>query len=159
MALNLQDVIFDTMLGIPIEHIIQEFLLTVLAGVLAIYLIFDMHKRTRKYLEITTNLKVTKHQLAKMSDQFRNARHQFSLAIAEQFEQWMLSESEKEIAIFMLKGLSLKEIAVLRDTKEKTVRQQASAIYAKAGIEGRHALSAWFFEDLLGESEQPSTLS
>jgi len=32
---------------------------------------------------------------------------------------------------------------------EKTVRQQASAIYSKAGLSGRHAFSAWFIEELL----------
>ena len=53
----------------------------------------------------------------------------------------------------LLKGLSLKEIASLRDTREKTVRQQASTIYGKSGLEGRHALAAWFLEDFLFEHE------
>lgn len=38
---------------------------------------------------------------------------------------------------------------MLRNILEKTVRQQASAIYKKAGINGRHAFSAWFIEDAL----------
>jgi DNA-binding CsgD family transcriptional regulator len=37
----------------------------------------------------------------------------------------------------------------VRDTHEKTVRQQASAIYRKAGVSGRHAFAAWFIEDFL----------
>jgi DNA-binding CsgD family transcriptional regulator len=37
----------------------------------------------------------------------------------------------------------------LRGTAEKTIRQQASAIYKKAGVAGRHVFSAWFMEDLL----------
>ena len=49
----------------------------------------------------------------------------------------------------MLKGLSFKEIAALRQTREKTVRAQASAIYRKAGVNGRHAFAAWFIEDFL----------
>jgi len=28
-------------------------------------------------------------------------------------------------------------------------RQQASTIYGKSGLEGRHAFSAWFLEDFL----------
>lgn len=47
----------------------------------------------------------------------------------------------------LLKGLSFKEIAVVRDTVEKTVRQQASALYRKSGLSGRHELAAWFIED------------
>ena len=51
--------------------------------------------------------------------------------------------------MLLLKGLSLKEIAAVRNTHEKTTRQQASAIYRKAGVTGRHAFSAWFIEDYL----------
>jgi len=45
--------------------------------------------------------------------------------------------------------LSFKEIAAVRKTLEKTVRQQASSIYKKAGVSGRHEFSAWFIEDIL----------
>ena len=46
----------------------------------------------------------------------------------------------------MLKGLSHKEIASIRDASESTVRQQARAIYGKANLSGRAALSAFFLE-------------
>jgi DNA-binding NarL/FixJ family response regulator len=49
----------------------------------------------------------------------------------------------------MLKGLRHKEIAKIRHTSERTVRQQALAIYRKAGLEGRTDLAAYFLEDLL----------
>jgi hypothetical protein len=48
-----------------------------------------------------------------------------------------------------IKGLTLKEIANIRDTNDKTVRQQASSIYQKSGVNGRHGFSAWFIEDFL----------
>lgn len=70
-------------------------------------------------------------------------------AILQQFERWHLTAAECEIGLFLLKGLSLKEIAALRDTSERTVREQARALYRKADLEGRHALSAFFLEDLL----------
>jgi len=54
------------------------------------------------------------------------------------------------VALLLLKGLSFEEIASVRDTKEKTVRQQASSIYRKSGLNGRHEFAAWFFEDFLG---------
>jgi DNA-binding NarL/FixJ family response regulator len=38
---------------------------------------------------------------------------------------------------------------LIRDTKEKTVRQQASHLYTKSGLAGRHVLAAYFLEDLL----------
>jgi DNA-binding CsgD family transcriptional regulator len=76
------------------------------------------------------------------------ARHGLAEVVKEQFEAWGLTQTEKEVAMLMLKGLSFKEIAAVRDTLEKTVRQQASAIYRKAGVSGRHAFAAWFIEDL-----------
>ncbi|MEM7246482.1 MAG: LuxR family transcriptional regulator [Acidobacteriota bacterium] len=69
--------------------------------------------------------------------------------IEEQFETWGLSAAEKEVGFLLLKGLSLKEIAAIRETTDRTVRQQASAIYSKAGLSGRAELSAFFLEDLL----------
>jgi len=69
--------------------------------------------------------------------------------IYQQFQQWKLSSAEQEIAVMLLKGFSLKEIAAMRDTSERTVRQQATRIYAKADLSGRAELSAFFLEDLL----------
>ena len=70
-------------------------------------------------------------------------------AIDSQFERWKLTEAENEIALLLLKGLSLREIAALRATSERTVRQQSLAVYRKAGLAGRAELSAFFLEDLL----------
>jgi DNA-binding CsgD family transcriptional regulator len=72
-----------------------------------------------------------------------------SRAIDAQFDRWSLSDAEREVALLLLKGLSTKEIGDLRQTSDATVRQQARAIYAKAGLAGRAELSAWFLEDLL----------
>ncbi len=70
-------------------------------------------------------------------------------AIDRQFERWGLSQAEREVALLLLKGLSLKEIADLRATSERTVRQQSLAVYRKARLAGRAELAAFFLEDLL----------
>jgi DNA-binding CsgD family transcriptional regulator len=72
-----------------------------------------------------------------------------SQGIARQFNEWSLTTAEREVGLLILKGLSYKEIAVMRDVSEKTVRQQAHSIYRKAKLSGRAALSAYFLEDLL----------
>jgi DNA-binding NarL/FixJ family response regulator len=69
-------------------------------------------------------------------------------AINEQFKVWKLTASESEIAMGLLKGLTHKEIARLRDTSEATVRQQARSIYSKSGLGSRAELAAYFLEDL-----------
>lgn len=74
-------------------------------------------------------------------------------AINEQFSRWNLTEAEREVALLLLKGLSIKEIASVRATSERTIREQARSIYTKAGLTGRAALSAFFLEDLLAPIE------
>jgi hypothetical protein len=37
----------------------------------------------------------------------------------------------------------------IRAVSEATARQQAAAVYRKAGVAGRHDLAAFFLEDLL----------
>jgi len=70
-------------------------------------------------------------------------------AIDEQFVLWQLTIAEKEVALLLLKGLSLKEIAEIRNVSEKTERAQSFSIYAKSGLSGRAQLSAFFLEDLM----------
>lgn len=76
-------------------------------------------------------------------------RSGFAQTIREQFQRWQLTQSETEIAWLIIKGFSFAEIARLRGVREKTVRQQATAIYAKSGTENRNDLTALFIEDLL----------
>lgn len=77
-----------------------------------------------------------------------------SQAIDTQLSEWKLTNSEKEVAFLLLKGLSLKEIAEIRQTTEKTARTHSIAIYSKAGLAGRSELAAFFLEDLLMPNNQ-----
>jgi len=71
------------------------------------------------------------------------------VAIENQFTRWQLTRAEADVGLLLLKGLSLKEIAAIRATSERTVREQARALYRKSRLSGRSALSAFFLEDLL----------
>lgn len=82
----------------------------------------------------------------------RQARVQLEglgVAIEGQMDRWGLTAAERDVGILMLKGLVHKEIAAVRGTSEATVRQQARAIYEKAGVEGRAGFCAYFLEDML----------
>ena len=73
----------------------------------------------------------------------------FSRLISMQFDEWGLSKAEKEVALLLLKGLSIKEISYVRGTSPGTTRQQSTSLYEKANINSRAELSAFFLEDLL----------
>lgn len=70
-------------------------------------------------------------------------------AIQKQFSVWQLTRAEAEVGLFLLKGLSHREIAQLRQTSERTIREQARSVYRKGSLSGRAALSAFFLEELL----------
>ena len=97
------------------------------------------------------NTQIDKHfqDAEEWRDQAKKLIDGLGQLISQQFAQWKLSNAEQEVAVMLLKGYSLKEIASMRETGEKTVRQQATRIYAKAGLSGRAELSAFFLEDLL----------
>lgn len=106
---------------------------------------------TRADLSVTrTDLSNTRADLQAMDSKMQQASRQYGEVIQEQLATWDFTQSEKEVALLLLKGLSFEEIANVRDTKEKTVRQQATAVYRKSGLNGRHEFAAWFFEDFLG---------
>lgn len=149
MLLNLADLIADINMNVALWHILSEGAIVVLSACMAAYLIIEMRRRTRSLKQLSQQLKESQHQQAQLSEQFKIARHDYFKAIEQQFNVWQLSNSEQEVALLILKGLSIPEIAIMRETKEKTVRHQASAIYRKAQIEGRHELSAWFMEDFI----------
>ena len=160
VLLKLVDVIQDTGLALPAMHLAQEWVLLMLSAVGCIYLIIDMRRRSKALQRLADSLSSREAQFHTLNTQLEKAKQSHAKAVREQFMQWELTRSEQEVAQLLLKGLSLREIAAVRDTREKTVRQHASAIYAKADVDGRHALAAWFLEDFLGEpgdgAQEPS---
>lgn len=152
MVLNTFDVMTDVTLGVPMWHIVEESLIVLMSAVAAGYLIVDIRRRSRRLKALSNQLKLTKSELDTMHADARKARADFSEFVQRQFNDWGLSDGEKQVGLLLLKGLSLREIAAVRNTAEKTVRHQASAIYQKSGLEGRHTFSAWFLEDFMDVS-------
>ena len=82
-------------------------------------------------------------------ERLRRASGAFMDLLQERFAEWGLTPSEKDVALFAIKGLSTAEIAALRATSEGTVKAQTNAIYRKAGVSGRPQLLSLFIDDLM----------
>lgn len=82
----------------------------------------------------------------------RIASTAFTQLLEENFTDWQLTAAEADVALFLIKGMSLAEVASLRDTSEGTVKAQSNAIYRKAGVSGRTQLLSLFIEDLMDEN-------
>jgi DNA-binding CsgD family transcriptional regulator len=130
-------------------HITIELVVVLISIFGIIFLMWEVIQRQREIEQLSQQLTLTRTHLDAVHQKVRQASRQYAEVIQEQFTHWEFTQSEKEVAMLLLKGLSFEEIAQLRATKEKTVRQQATSIYRKSELNGRYAFAAWFFEDFL----------
>lgn len=115
-----------------------------------VVLLFRIASRQREdQLVLIRDLEVARVQGQRWRTEARMLLTGLGDAIDAQFGRWNLTEAEREVALLLLKGLSLKEVAAVRATTERTIRAQAQSVYGKAGLTGRASLSAFFLEDLL----------
>jgi DNA-binding CsgD family transcriptional regulator len=150
VAGNLTDVIYDYREGASIAHLAVEMSLVAASLTLIAILSLGIWRESRSNRRLKAELQsLSRQPPTSRSPSLLAARHDLGKVLQAQFEEWNLTQTEKEVALLLLKGLSFKEIAAVRNTLEKTVRQQASSIYKKAGVGGRHEFSAWFIEDIL----------
>lgn len=113
-------------------------------------LLFGLSRRQREeHLQVLRDLEVARLEGQRWRSESRHLLQGLGDAIDVQFTRWALTDAEREVALLLLKGLASKEIAAVRGSSERTVREHARAVYAKAGLTGRAALSAFFLEDLL----------
>jgi DNA-binding NarL/FixJ family response regulator len=147
--LTTSDLISDYLEGTEAWHLAVEALVVLLSVGGIAYLLQAFIKRQGELEQLKVQLAETNDHLSEARQQIRTAGQEYTQVIQKQFDTWQLTPSEKEVASLLLKGLSFDEIANVRNTKEKTVRQQATAIYRKSGLGSRHEFAAWFFEDFL----------
>jgi len=143
------DIVDDWTDGSPLQHLAMEGLLSLLAGLAAIWLNFRLSSVRKRLVESQGQAQRFQEDAQRWKAESAKYLEGLSAAIDAQMDRWGLSEAEKQVALLLLKGLSLKEIAQIRSVSEGTIRQQATAIYDKSGTGGRAELSAFFLEDLL----------
>ncbi|HEX5098706.1 MAG TPA: LuxR C-terminal-related transcriptional regulator [Polyangiaceae bacterium] len=150
------DLALDLRHGTTITHVVAEggvFLVGMFGASSMARRLQDALRRERaardEALALEQRLRETEAEAARWRDETRELLAGLGTALDRQFERWALSPAEKEVALLLLKGLSHKELAEVRSITEATARQQARAVYKKAGLSGRNDLAAFFLEDLL----------
>lgn len=117
-------------------------------------LLFRVAQRQREdHVKVIRDLELARVQGQRWRSEARGYLNGLGEAIEAQFSRWNLTDAEREVALLLLKGLSLKEVATVRAVSERTIREQARSVYAKSGLTGRAGLSAFFLEDLLAPIE------
>lgn len=150
------DLATDSKEGVQWPHLLVELSVALAAAVGFAMVMRDSFKKTHQLDESRELAKARELEVERWKADSRKFIEGLSAAIDTQLERWALTHSEKEVALLLLKGLSLKEIAEIRKTTEKTARAQSVAVYSKSGLAGRSELSAFFLEDLLMPIERPA---
>lgn len=149
VAVMAADLVTDSSEGVIWWHLIAE----AFVALFALLGIFFLLRGSLALKHSLVEERKINTQLQAESEKWRAESKRYleglSLTIDQQLTSWKLTSSEKEVAFLLLKGLSLKEIANIRNTTEKTARTQSISIYSKAGLSGRSELAAFFLEDLL----------
>ena len=149
IAINTTDFLKDILHGDDWLHVSLEMITVFLSFWGIIMLVQQINNRTQEISKLNKKVEESQKDLALSHTKLKEIGREYSIYLHKQFDDWNLTPSEKEVALILLKGLSFKEMAEVRNTKEKTIRQQASTIYKKSKVSGRHEFSAWFFEDML----------
>lgn len=144
------DMVGDYRDGVPWLHLFIEcgILLFSLAGVIYFGRYYYLLTQ-REIILLRNNLALANQQAQHWREVNRELIAGLSRQIQKQFDTWQLTRAESEVGMLLLKGLSHAEIAQLRVASERTIRDQARAVYRKSGLAGRSELSAFFLEDLL----------
>ena len=143
------EIVTEFLDGETVEAMLDDITKLSLSMIVVIILVRDRFVQQRALRDLRSQLSRVRGQLSQLDNTSQQLASQYRSVMQKQFDAWKLTTSEQDVVIGMLKGLSFREIAELRETREKTVRQQASSVYRKAGVASRHELAAWFFEDML----------
>jgi len=147
------DVLADISEGTTAAHVIVEAGIGLVAlfgaGILAWRVVGVARAARLRAAELGDSLESSRQDATEWRNEAQGLLRGLGAQIDSQFEKWNLTPAEKEVALFLLKGFSHRDVARLRQVSEATARQQARSIYRKAGIAGRHDLAGFFLEDLV----------
>jgi DNA-binding CsgD family transcriptional regulator len=143
------DLATDVGAGTSVGHVVAEGSIVAIGLAGAAWMARRLVRAQQEARSARARLAATEREAARWREEARQLLEGLGVAVDRQFDAWGLSPAEKEVALLLLKGLSHKEIAGVRSVGEATARQQARAVYQKAGLAGRSDLAAFFLEDLL----------
>ena len=143
------EIVLEFAAGETLDSMADDLFRFLFSAVVLLVFVRERLAQQRALADLRGQLQKARGQLARFDTQSQMIARQYRAVMQQQFDAWRLTASEQDVVLMLLKGLSFREIAKLRETREKTVRQQASSVYQKAGVGSRNELSAWFFDDLL----------
>ncbi|MBV6493808.1 MAG: hypothetical protein LDLANPLL_01831 [Turneriella sp.] len=108
-------------------------------------------------LFLFVNLVIVRVRIQALGQSIQLFKTKTRAVIERQFRTWQLSEAEKKVAFFILRGYDFGQIADFLEKGERTVRAQAIAIYRKTGFRSRAEFTGFFVETILMTDEDETS--
>ena len=86
---------------------------------------------------------------------FQGASSSFHDLLEVRFSEWGLTNAERDVALFAIKGMNTSEIAALRNKTEGTIKAQSASIYKKVGVNSRSQLVSTLVEEFFDNNSAP----
>ena len=103
-------------------------------------------------------VRLSRAREASLQASLDEVRRGINQLILDRIQQLKLTPAEQEVALFIVKGYGLSEVASLRGTSERTAKAQAHAVYQKAGVASRSELILHCIEDIVGDEAEVSNI-
>jgi DNA-binding CsgD family transcriptional regulator len=143
------DLVADIVDRVPVVHLVIESLALLLCLACVWGTGRQLHRALSRARDLHDTVERSRADLHRLGAEVEAMASGVRTMVDLHFARWKLTTAEREVAVQVLRGLSYKEVAEARDTSEHTVRNQAYAIYRKAGLGSRTDMAAFFLEQLL----------
>ena len=140
------DIWSDHQEGAEPEHLLIEFSILLTCACAAFFQLSKwsaFKERNKKHIDGLNQ------QVSDLEKSLEVYREEYRDGVRKTFETWTLTSAESEVAVFLLKGMSLKEISEVRKSHESTIRSQCTSIYKKSNLSGRSQLSSYFLDGII----------
>jgi len=121
--------------GTELLHITFE----IVAVISLVIGIFEVLNKVR-YLEI---------EKLRQTNQLKHLREDFDELVHRKFSNWGLSPAERDVALMMLRGLTVEQISEIRDVSKGTIKVQSHKIMQKADVGSRVEFMSIFLDDFI----------
>lgn len=143
------DAFGDLQEGIGLWNVVLDLALTAGAILAGCYFFWQFLRATRRAGELIRALGDAREDAEHWRIRSAQVLPALGAAILRQFERWGLSDDEQELALLVLNGVALEEIARRRHSDPMTIQRLAEVVYRKAGVADSCGLASYFVRDLM----------
>ncbi|MCE9499661.1 MAG: response regulator [Leptospira sp.] len=126
-------------------------ILEISVAALSFFVIVNLYLELRSVGQEVHMARELIHDLKAQNKLLKGQESSFWNSLENQLDQWKLSDAEKEISVFLLRGFSNRQIAAVREKSLRTIENQTFSVYQKSGMRGKVEFISYFISPLLPE--------